>query len=171
MTTPITAYLAVYLKDHFAGATAGASLAGRIADAHLDDPDAAALRQLAKDVTEDRALLAEILGSLGIEPSKTMDALAEAGEHLGRLKPNGQLTGRSPLSDLVEFELMRLGVEGKLSCWMALRILADTDPRLSAEALDALVARAQSQLALLETCWLNAVPEAFLGAEPDKASA
>ncbi|HEY5356166.1 MAG TPA: hypothetical protein VIJ82_00465 [Streptosporangiaceae bacterium] len=34
-------------------------------------------------------------------------------EKAGRLKFNGRLRARSPLSNLVELELLRLGVEGK----------------------------------------------------------
>ncbi len=35
-------------------------------------------------------------------------------EKLGRLKPNGQLLGYSPLSRLVELEALALGITGKL---------------------------------------------------------
>jgi hypothetical protein len=39
---------------------------------------------------------------------------------------------RSPLSDLEELELLRLGVEGKAAGWRTLRTQADTDARLDA---------------------------------------
>jgi hypothetical protein len=42
---------------------------------------------------------------------------------LGRL----HLTSRSPLSNLEELELLRLGVEGKAAGWRTLRVLACTD--------------------------------------------
>ena len=41
----------------------------------------------------------------------------------GRLKPNGQLTGYSPLSRVVELEGLALGITGKLALWKALREL------------------------------------------------
>jgi hypothetical protein len=41
--------------------------------------------------------------------------VAWIGEKIGRLKFNGRLLGRLPLSDLEELELLRLGVEGKLA--------------------------------------------------------
>ena len=69
-------------------------------------------------------------------------------EQAGRLKPNGHLLTRSPLSDLVELEGMRLGVEGKGCLWRAL--LALDDPRLDAGALQQLHARAADQAAVLE---------------------
>ena len=45
-------------------------------------------------------------------------------EKIGRLKPNGQLTGYSPLSRVVELEGLALGITGKLSLWKALRELS-----------------------------------------------
>jgi hypothetical protein len=161
MTPDGSKFLSIYLQDHFAGATSGSALAERIAKAHQDDPSAAQLRQLSVDVEEDRTLLREIMASLGIEPSTSMDAAAEVGERLGRLKPNGRVLSRSPLANVVEFEMMRLGVAGKLSCWLALRSLADTEPRLSTEALDGLITRAQSQLLLLDEHWAASVTTTF----------
>jgi hypothetical protein len=161
MTPDSSKFLGIYLHDHFAGATSGSSLAQRIAKAHADDSRSEELRQLAIDVEEDRSLLREIMSGLGIEPSATLDAAAEVGEHVARLKLNGRLLSRSPLSDLVEFEAMRLGVAGKLSCWLALHALAARDPRLSEDALDGLIARARSQLLLLDGCWIDAVAPAL----------
>jgi hypothetical protein len=43
---------------------------------------------------------------------------------------------RSPLSDLIELEAMRTGVEGKAALWRALRALADSDSRLDCDELD-----------------------------------
>ena len=68
----------------------------------------------------------------------------------GRLKLNGRLLSRSPLSGLEELEMMRLGVTGKAAGWRTLRLLADTDVRLDCGRLDELIARADSQLELLE---------------------
>jgi hypothetical protein len=155
-------FLGIYLQDHFAGATSGSAMASRIAKSHEHNPQAQELRKLADDIEEDRSLLREIMASLDIEPSASMDAAAEVGERLGRLKLNGKLLSRSPLSNVVEFELMRLGVAGKLSCWLALRSLADTEPRLSAEALDGLITRAQSQLLLLDARWADSVASTFV---------
>jgi hypothetical protein len=153
--------LGTYLKDHFAGASAGAALAARIAEGHQGRPEAGELSRLAADVEEDRSLLREIMSTLGIEPSTTLDVAAEVGERLARLKPNGRVLERSPLSDLVELEAMRLGVAGKASCWTALRFLSASDARLSAPALDGLIARAESQIAVLERLWRASILTAF----------
>lgn len=52
---------------------------------------------------------------------------------------------RSPLSDLEESEVLRLGVTGKAAGWRTLRLLAGTDHRIDAARLDELLARAARQ--------------------------
>jgi hypothetical protein len=79
------------------------------------------------------------------------------GEKAGRLKLNGRLLGRSPLSSLEELEMMRLGVEGKAAGWRTLQVVADTDSRLDRARLLELIARAKSQLELLEDLRVRAV--------------
>ncbi len=66
-------------------------------------------------------------------------------EKVGRLKANGHLLRRSPLSDLVEMEALVLGVQGKAAGFRALRSIAAGDPRLDATDLDRLVDRAECQ--------------------------
>jgi hypothetical protein len=70
-------------------------------------------------------------------------------EKAGRLKLNGSLLSRSPLSDLVELEGLALGVQGKLAGWRLLKAL--DDPRLDGTELDRLIARAEDQAERLET--------------------
>ena len=78
------------------------------------------------------------------------------GEKAGRLKFNGRLLTRSPLSDLEELELLRLGVEGKAVGWRTLRAQANTDTRLDAGYLDELISRARSQAGQLEELRIRA---------------
>ena len=47
------------------------------------------------------------------------------GEKVGRLKPNAQLRGYSPLSPLVELEGLLIGIQGKLAMWSVLAEVAD----------------------------------------------
>ncbi|MCZ2527099.1 hypothetical protein [Streptomyces sp. HB2AG] len=140
----------VYLNDHLAGATGGVGLARRIAGAQQGSPAGPTLRELAREVARDRDSLLEVMAQLGVEPRRYKVLAAWAGEKAARLKSNGRLVRRSPLSTLVELEAMHLGVEGKASLWRALRALADRDPRLSASALDALLERARRQAETLE---------------------
>jgi hypothetical protein len=62
-------------------------------------------------------------------------------EGAARLKLNGYLLTRSPLSSLEELEMLRLGVEGKATGWRTLRMLADRDKRLDPGRLDELISR------------------------------
>ena len=145
-----TELIGIYLNDHLAGATVGTELAHRIARSHDEVADRATLRRLAGDINADRRALLEIMALLGVPVRHYKTAAAWVGEKAGRLKLNGQLANRSPLSSLEELELLRLGVEGKAAAWRTLRELAEADPRLSAAWLDELLARARGQVDLLE---------------------
>jgi hypothetical protein len=142
--------LDIYLNDHLLGATLGAELAARIASAHQSSPEGATLKTLAAEIREDRSTLKEIMDVLNVPIRRYKVALGWVAEKAGRMKPNGHLLERSPLSDLEEFEVMRLGVEGKGACWRTLHALADHDDRLETVRLDALLARANRQASTLE---------------------
>jgi hypothetical protein len=142
--------LGIYLNDHLAGATAGTELAHRTARSHRDGTNGATLRRLAAEIAQDRAALLDIMTALGIKVRRYKVSAAWIGEKAGRLKFNGRLLTRSPLSDLEELEMLRLGVEGKAAGWRTLRTLADTDTRLHPAGLDELISRARRQADLLE---------------------
>ena len=151
-----TSVLGIYLNDHLAGATAGTELAHRMARSHHDRKEAGALRRLAVEVAQDRASLLDIMAALGIKVRRYKVSAAWIGEKAGRVKFNGHLFSRSPLSDLEELELLRLGVEGKAAGWRTLRTLADTDTRLDPARLDELISRARQQADLLEDLRVSA---------------
>jgi hypothetical protein len=142
--------LGIYLNDHLAGATAGSELAHRMARSHRGREEGSTLRRLAADIAQDRSALLAIMASLGVTTRAYKVGAAWIGEKAGRLKFNGRLLARSPLSDLEELELLRLGVEGKAAGWRTLRAQADTDTRLDAGRLDELISRASSQADQLE---------------------
>ena len=142
--------LGIYLNDHLAGATAGAELAHRMARSHDGGQDAGTLGRLAAEITHDRAALLDLMAALGIKVRRYKMGAAWIAEKAGRLKFNGRLLARSPLSNLEELELLRLGVEGKAAGWRTLRALADTDMRLDRARLDELISRARRQADLLE---------------------
>jgi hypothetical protein len=81
---------------------------------------------------------------LDITPDPVKRLVIVAGEQLGRLKPNGFLTQRSPLTDVVELEALSMAVTGKLRLWETLEALGvevtltDSDEltRLRERALD-----------------------------------
>ena len=144
--------LGVYLNDHLAGSTVGMSVARRmVASAEPESERATVLSRLATEITEDRSALLRIMAALDIQVRGYKVFAAWAGEKVGRLKLNGYLLTRSPLSDLEETEFLWLGVEGKAAGWRTLREIADRDSRLDAGRLDDLIARANHQASVLES--------------------
>jgi hypothetical protein len=145
-------FLGIYLNDHLAGATGGVGLARRMAAAAAPGSESArVLRTLAAEIAQDRVALIKIMGTLGIPVRGYKVFAGWVGEKAGRVKLNGHLLTRSPLSELEETEFLRLGVEGKAAGWRSLRSLAERDSRLDADRLDDLLARAERQSDTLET--------------------
>jgi hypothetical protein len=158
--------LGIYLNDHLAGATGGTQLARRAAGGAGGTAASGALRRFAAEVAQDRATLLQVMLALGIPVRRYKVYAAWIGEKAGRLKFNGHLTSRSPLSSLEELEMLRLGVEGKAAGWRTLRVLAGQDPRLDQGQLDELIARAQRQSGLLEDLRVRAAADVIAAARP-----
>ncbi len=157
--------LDIYLNDHLAGATGAAELARRVAAARRGEEAGGVLLRFAADVSADRAALLGMMAALDVPVRAYKVYAAWIGEKAGRLKLNGRLLSRSPLSSLEELEIMRLGVEGKAAGWRTLQLVADTDPRLDRVRLTELIGRAESQLELLEGLRVRAA-QALIGLGP-----
>jgi hypothetical protein len=113
--------LSIYLNDHLAGATLGVEMARRLRESNSEDAAMAApLADVCSEIETDRATLEHVMERLDIRRSRTKPAGAWAAEKVGRFKLNGQLTGYSPLSRLVELELLLIGITGKLRLWKGL---------------------------------------------------
>ncbi len=153
--------LGIYLNDHLAGSTGGVELARRTAGAHRGTEAGTTLTRLAREIEEDRNALLAIMAALEVPVRQYKVAAAWAAEKVGRLKLNGRLLDRSPLSSLVELETLRLGVEGKACLWRTLLLAAKDEPRLDASRLDVLLERATSQLESVEAMRMNASAEVF----------
>ena len=117
--TSASKYLATYLNDHLGGATAGVELVRRAARENEGSELGAFLSELAMEIETDRETLETIMGELGVKPDRAKIAAGWAAEKVGRLKPNAQLRGYSPLSPLVELEGLLVGIQGKLAMWRA----------------------------------------------------
>ena len=153
--------LGIYLNDHLLGSTGGLELLGRLARAHRGTPDGAVLARLEAEVNADRDALREIMRGLGVRERRYKLVAAWVAEKAGRLKANGYLVRRSPLSSVVELEAMMLGVCGKAALWRALLERAGDDARLDAAELAALSERAERQAAELETLRVKCAALAF----------
>jgi hypothetical protein len=157
--------LGIYLNDHLAGATGGVELAHRVAGSHRDPAQRMTLQRLAADIAHDRRALLDLMAVLEVPVRNYKISAAWAAEKVARLKLNGRLLARSPLSSLEELEMLRLGVEGKAAGWRTLQELAGTDSRLNHDTLDELMARARQQAGLLEELRIQAAAY-LIGAEP-----
>ncbi|TYK53380.1 SDR family oxidoreductase [Actinomadura decatromicini] len=153
--------LGIYLNDHLAAAAGGVALARRVARGHRDSDKAERLGRLADDIAADRGALLEILTSLGLPVRRYKSLAVSVAEKAGRLKLNGGLVRRSPLSDVVELEAMTLAVEGKRAGWRTLLAVAEQEPALDTERLRLLQERANDQLAVLERLRADAVRDTF----------
>ena len=142
-------FLAVYLNDHLAGSTAGVELARRAASEHAGTDLGAFFSGLAVEIAADRQALRRVMAAAGVREQVPKVAAAWLGEKAGRLKLNGQVTGRSPLTPLVELEGISMGIHGKRLLWQALR--EQQPPGAAAVDLDELLARADRQLGDVET--------------------
>lgn len=153
-------FLAIYLNDHLAGSTVGVELARRLRASNQSDAEfGAPLARLCSEIEEDRATLVRLMDRLGVSRDRVKPLLARLGERLGRLKLNGQLTGYSPLSRVLELEVLSGLIGAKLQLWNALEQAFGESP----EGFDfhALAARADNQGQHLEDLHLAATQRAL----------
>lgn len=148
---PLREPLDIYLNDHLLGATSGSELARRIAKQHAMSPAGGTLVRIADEIDQDRAALLRVMRALGVPVRRYRMGAGWLLEKAGRMKTNGFLVRRSPLSSVLELEALGLGVEGKRLMWEALRLL--DGPRSSAldeGELERLLRRAREQGETLE---------------------
>lgn len=150
--------LAIYLNDHLMGSTLAVSRARRAALSNCGNEYGQFLVRLAGEIEEDRVALRRIMRAHGVGTDRLKQILGWSSEKLGRLKLNGQLFGYSPLSRLVELEMLSVGVHGKRALWRALQADHLADPNELAE----LISRADSQLKEIEEHRLRASAEALV---------
>lgn len=141
--------LDLYLSDHLTGSTAGANRLERMAADYVDTPCFAELSRLAEEVRSERTFLRNLIDDLGIRRRRHRQAAAWFGERAARLKTDGRVLKRSPMTLLLETELMRSAVHGKIGGWQTLRANAEElglDPEIFAE----LIAASERQIATLD---------------------
>lgn len=153
--------LDVYLNDHLAGSVTGSELADKLTEAYAGRPAGSVLSELAGEIKQDRATLAELMDRLGIEKSPVKQVAGWIGEKVTRLKLSDAVLSDQSLKQLLEFETLSLGVEGKLTLWRALREVRDQYPELQVTDLDGLVKRAERQRSMLEDLRLAAARRAL----------
>lgn len=144
-------WLPLYLRDHYAGATAGVRAFERVAGSHSVAEVRDQVGQLAQEVAGDRDALEKIMDSLDVRSSSLTELLAVAGEFAGRFKPNGSLWQRSPGADVLELEALTAAVNAKALLWETLLSRSDDYDELDPTALTELKQRALHQEEVLAT--------------------
>lgn len=149
--------ITTYLQDHRMGAEAGVDVFRRVAEHHSDLEVRAAVGRIADEVEADQGELEAIMQSLGATESLVKQIPAKIGAKLSQLKPNERLTGRSPLDDIEDLEMLVVAVHGKSLGWALLRELQH--PKLDRERIERLHERALAQLDELERLRRSQAPE------------
>lgn len=141
--------LRIYLNDHLAGSVAGLHRMRRTGRTLARTPVGPLLDQVADEVEGEQGELRALVASLDMPESLPKQAATWAGEKVARLKGNGRLGRRAPLTPLLEVELLRSAVTGKRGLWQT---LADLGPGvgLDASRTAALVAQTDRQLERLD---------------------
>lgn len=151
--------LGLYLSDHLTGSTAGLERVQRMAEVYADTDLGPDLANIAAEIEDERTFLKELIDSLELRRRPYRQAAAWVGEKVGRLKLNERLTG-SPMTPLLETELMRSAVMGKLGIWQTLAELAP-DLALPAELFEALADQARQQATTFERLHQHIIGETF----------
>ena len=138
--------LETYLRNHWTAAAGGVDLARRVAGSHRGTDMGPPLAAIATEISEDRAVLGEVMDELGCDRGHVGPLAARVLERVGRLKPNGRVLRRSPVSDVLEIEALRSAVAGKASVWDALLVLVQRDGLAVGVDLDRMRTRAADQL-------------------------
>jgi hypothetical protein len=143
-----------------------------MAAAFVDTPVFAELSSLEEQIRAEHDLLEQLLRDLGMRKLRHRQAAAVAGEHIGRVKTNGRLFTRSPMTLVLEVELQRSAVIGKRGVWQTLADNAE-DLGMEPELFGELAAQAARQQETLEQVHAYARRRAFredretLGPTPD----
>lgn len=138
--------LGIYLDDHLVLLAAGRALARRMlrnADGELGD----LLREVRARLGEDREEVRALMAERGLRRSRVKPAVGVLAERAGRLKLNGALVRRSPLTPLVELEGLALILEAVRARWAALDaagVVAGADPGGRAKRTAGLAERAEA---------------------------
>jgi hypothetical protein len=136
----------------------------RIQENNPDNVFGERIEEINADIHHDVRVLEDVMAALDVTPSKSKDGGAWLLEKLGRLKLNGRVVEYSPLSRVVGFEALALGISGKFRLWSALQIARQSDERLAGFDFDELLERASRQREEVEKLHGQACEIAFVEA-------
>jgi hypothetical protein len=142
--------LRIYMTDQLALGVLWREIARRASGSSNGGPEARALANVAAAIAEDVSLFESMMRRLGFSTRTPKALLAVVAERVGRLKLNGRLVSRSPLSRFEELDFLVMGIDGKVVLWQNLRDGAGLGERLPDIDFARLIDRAREQRAQLE---------------------
>jgi hypothetical protein len=148
--------LGIYLNDHLAVHVLAGALAARMVAHNRGSELGAFLAAYRPESVRERQMLLAAMRRVGAGRQPYKEFAARMAERLGRLKPNGQLRGYSPLSRLLEIETLLGLLRASRSVWTTLEALAD--PRLSGMELQERVVRSTANARELERIGMELAP-------------
>jgi nucleoside-diphosphate-sugar epimerase len=157
--------LGLYLSDHLTGSTAGVDRLARMAKAYADTDLGPDIARLHREIRDERTFLKQLISSLELRRRPYRQAAAWVAEKAGRLKTNGRPLG-SPMTPVLEVEIMRGAIMGKLGAWETLAELAP-DLGLPRQIFTDLAEQAHQQVATLGRLHAHIAPEAFRAGHVD----
>jgi hypothetical protein len=152
--------LQTYLSDHLTGAAGGRARALKMSEWYADREIGPELAEVARQIDEEHGHLGELIDALDLRRGLPLQVLARVGELVGRAKTNGRVLTRSPMTPLLELELLRAAVNGKQGLW---QVLAEYADELGLDAADYLrrAADAERQAETLERLHGEIRPDAL----------
>lgn len=154
-------HLATYLNDHLAGSIVALQLLEHLETVHRGTEVERVVAGLRADVAADRRELESLMRRLNVAESRTRKASAWLSEKMSEIKLRLDDTATGDLSRLEAFELLALGIEGKLSLWRALSAAAEESPALRVADYDGLLRRAEDQRGRAESARIAAARQAL----------
>jgi hypothetical protein len=112
--------VATYLSDHLAGSTAAVSLLRHLKSVNKNPTRARFLVKLLTDIEADQKSLQDIMGRLHTTAPLTKQTVSWLAEKTAQLKLWFEQSPESSLFWFESFEVLALGIEGKLELWRAL---------------------------------------------------
>ena len=152
-------YLSIYLNDHLAITVGAHELIERTLESNRDSELGDFLKALAQDSVQERRAIEAVMSEVGVGASHLKAAGAWLAERVGRLKLNGQISGYSDLSRLVEIEAIGLALASKRDFWDSLSHVGFTEA--GGLVTRSLARRAEQQLSELETHRREAAKQAL----------
>lgn len=142
--------LGVYLNDHLAGSMGGSERFQRLADVLGRTPVGPLVADVAAQVTQEREELSDLVERCGLtHRNPVKQVLVLVGERVARLKAVRSRLRRSAMDTLLEVELLRSALVGKLGVWETLvdaAAVVDLDPAHCAARRD----RTREQVATMD---------------------